>query len=218
MGVSRYQTLAILLLSLLIYERSGAADIPAPARAPAAIIGSTFDSGDEGWQVVGDAQNGAAIPDWRSTGGNLGGFLSVEDDVTGGTWYWQAPARFLGNRSVAYQTNLTFDLTQSEPDSQFDAPDVILVGDGVTLEFDTPANPGTTWTAYSVPLSESAGWTVQSTGLAPTTGEMQAVLGDLTMLRIRGEFRDGPDTGGLDNVRINGFQVTNSVFIPLVRR
>ncbi len=209
--------LAISILSLLLTTRDSAAMAPAP-QTTMGVIGSTFATSHEGWQVVGDAQDGASIPDWHSTGGNPGGFIAAEDDVVGGTWYWQAPAHFLGNRLAAYDTDLTFDLRQSETDSQFDAADVILSGNGITLEFDTTQNPGTTWTSYRVPLQEQGGWTVRATGMAPTVSEMQSVLGNLTTLWIRGEFRDGSDTGGLDTVQLHGFQATTVIFLPFVIR
>ena len=43
---------------------------------------------------------------------------------------------------------------------QFNDSDVVLIGGGLTLVFDTAANPGTNWTTYQVPLLESAGWRV----------------------------------------------------------
>lgn len=187
--------------------------------APAAtIIRSTFDTGTEGWQVVGDAQAGSVLPTWIATGGNPGGFITADDDVAGGVWYWQAPPHFLGNRAVAYQTNLTFGLRQSATDSQFDSPDVILSGAGITLTMDTQTNPGTDWTAFSVALDETAGWLVEATGEPPSASAMQAVLGDLRSLWIRGEFRDGDDMGSLDTVQLDGLQVTSRIFAPLVVR
>lgn len=95
---------------------------------------------------------------------------------------------------------LTFDLKQSRINMQFDWDDIVLVGGGVTLVFDTPYNPGTNWTVYSIPLHESAGWKNKATGLPPTHAEMLAVLSSLTELRIRGEYEVLADTGCLDNV------------------
>jgi hypothetical protein len=95
---------------------------------------------------------------------------------------------------------LRFDLRQSSTESQFDGDDVVLVGGGLTLIYDTADNPGTDWTSYSVVLDETGGWINENTGEPATQQEIQNVLADLTALRIRGEFVEGADTGSLDNV------------------
>jgi hypothetical protein len=64
--------------------------------------------------------------------------------------------------------------------------------------------PRTSWTSYVVILDERAGWFKDGTNNPPTASEMQAVLADLTALRLRGEYRYGDDTGDLDNVRLEG--------------
>ena len=73
----------------------------------------------------------------------------------------------------------------------------------MNLVYEFVYRPSTDWTFFVVSLNESAGWEVEGEGRAPTQGEMQAVLGALSGLRIRGEYRSGPDTGGLDNVFLN---------------
>ncbi|MGH7453962.1 MAG: laminin B domain-containing protein, partial [bacterium] len=164
-------------------------------------ITSFFDSGNEGWVVAGDAQGGSVTPDYFASGGNPGGYISARDDVTGGVWYWQAPAKFLGNVSCSYGGVLSFDLRQSSTTSQFNAADIILQSSGLTLVFNTPNNPGTAWTSYSILLSETAGWRKTTlTGPPPTQTEMMAVLSSLQKLQIRGEYRSGADRGDLDNV------------------
>lgn len=172
-----------------------------PQPVPLAV--STFDADAEGWTVTGDAQGGSPTPNWVPSGGNPGGYVSATDDENGDRWYWQAPAKFLGNISDAYGYTLRFDLRQSAPTQQRDAPDVVLKGPGGTFYFDTPNNPGTTWTSYAVVLSETSGWT-KSDGSIPTQAEMKALLSDVNTLRIRGEYRSGPDTGDLDNVILDG--------------
>jgi len=77
---------------------------------------------------------------------------------------------------------------------------VILVGGGISLDYNLSSNPGMTWTPYSVPLSET-GWT--NVGMPVTQQVMMTVLSSLTDLLIRGEYINGPDTGGLDNVTLN---------------
>ena len=168
----------------------------------AGSVTSTFDSGDDGWWVWADAQSGSTTPNWFGSGGNPGGYLSADDDVVGGLdWFWRAPDKFHGDFSGAYGKTLTFDLVQSGQGMQFDDDDdVILVGGGISLDYNLASNPGMTWTPYSVPLSET-GWT--NVGMPVTQQVMMTVLSSLTDLLIRGEYINGPDTGGLDNVTLN---------------
>jgi hypothetical protein len=167
---------------------------------------STFDTGNDGWIVIGDAQGGSATPDWHATGGNPGGYVSADDDVLGGTWYWSAPPAFLGDRSGAYGNALRFELRQSNTSSPFENREFILRGAGLELyyDFDFSMHPGTDWTPYAIPLTAGGGWLVDGTGVAPTEAEFLSVLGDLEELLIRGEYRSGADTGSLDNVVLEG--------------
>jgi uncharacterized repeat protein (TIGR02543 family) len=164
---------------------------------PRVLASSTFDGDTDGWTTTGDGSASSFV----SSGGNPAGYVSSTDQAQGLDWYWRAPAKFLGNMAAAYQGTLQFDLKQSAVDSQYNLDDVVLVGGGYTLAYDTPNNPATTWTHYSIPLNETAGWKLNSiTGPAASQAQILAVLGALTDLRIRGEFRNGADTGGLDNV------------------
>ncbi len=163
---------------------------------PLGLVASTFDTGDEGWTVVNDAYS----PVYYAQGGNPGGYISATDKQQGQYWYWRAPAKFYGDFSMAYGKTLTFDLKQTATTSQADRDDVILVGGGIRLVYNTSYNPGTTWTSYSIFLHESAGWINTATGLIATQAEIQTVLSALSDLQIRGEYLVGPDTGSLDNV------------------
>ncbi len=169
---------------------------------------STFDSGTEGWTVI--SNNGGcglgalATPQifvWQATGGNPGGYFFRSAETPGVTTsFFRAPAAYQGDLSAALGGLLAFDLKQSATNSQFDNPDVILIGGGLMLFFDTPRNPGTTWTHYDVPLRVGAGWHVGGCTTAASELDLQAALASVTELWIRGEFRSGSDTCGLDNV------------------
>jgi hypothetical protein len=204
------------------------------AAEPDAVIISTFDAGDEDWEVIGNLPS--VKPVHVRTGGNPGGFIQQTDVNTGPVWYWVAPAKFQGNRSTYYNGMLSFDLFQL-PDvtQQIDRADVILRGQGVSLEYDTPANPGTTWTHYVVPLNNQDGRWMRVTPGAPgapdirtpaTEAEFRTVLSSLGTLRIRGEYReegDTPgvvrDTGGLDNVALaSPGEVPPTPTVPRVRQ
>ncbi len=166
-------------------------------------IVSTFDDGDEGWLIFGDAQGGSVTPDWSASDGNPGGHISAVDNVAGGVWYFLAPEKFLGDRTSSYDQTLSFDLAQtiSGSPNPFSSSDIVLVGSGVTITYSLPQHPAYgEWTSYAVELNEAAGWTIGGTGQAATQADILAALGNLTALRIRGEYQSGPDTGSLDNV------------------
>lgn len=163
-------------------------------------VESRFLQGAEGWTAFGD---GTLF--YAPTGGNPGstGHIFIIDLTLGDNFYFNAPSKFLGNVSGAYNRLLTFDLVWSETSESGNkaGDDVVLRGGGHTLVADLPEIPGTTWKPYSIPLGVAGGWYHRDTGLAATAGEIQAVLSSLQEFRIRGEFRLGPEQGGLDNVR-----------------
>lgn len=172
----------------------------AMASAASARVTSTFDTDSDGWGAIGDV---AAPVQWVAAGGNPGGHIEIPDAVLGGVTYFEAPARFLGNKSAAFGSALTFDLQQlitGAPD-QFNSSDIILAGNGITLAYDLPNNPAMgSWSSYSVSFA-APGWKVGTlSGANATDLQMQQVLAALTQLRIRAEYQTGPDTGLLDNV------------------
>jgi len=170
-------------------------------------ITSTFDDGTEGWTVVGDAQSGQTEPTHVAEGGNPGGYLRAKDDVRSGVWYWNASDAYLGDKSAYSGGTLSFDLNQSATDSQFDSQDVILESGDTRLGYDfgnSSTHPGTNWTGYEVSLSADAdGWTNRSTDEPATQEGFESVLSELNEVRIRGEYRTGSDTGGIDNVELS---------------
>ena len=185
---------------------------PPPAQTEP-MAASYFDTGREGWRVDGDVQAGSGVPVWLPQAGHPGGHLRAADDVEGGTWYWEAPAKFLGDISAAYSRTLRFDLRQdSEMNSQFNAPDVIISGGTSALIYNTAFNPRKLWTTYGIPLSAGAGWMKigltepisTAVGVRASAEDIQAVLQDVRNLRIRGEFENGVDEGFLDNVVLGG--------------
>lgn len=176
---------------------------PTTESGPAPVT-STFDSGAEGWSIVGDAQSREVAPDHVADGGAPGGHLEATDDVTGGVWYWNASAAYLGDKSAYAGGTLSFELRQSSTSSQFDATDVILESGDTRLGYDfgdETTHPGTDWTSYEVALSAN-GWTNLESEEPATAAEVEQVLADLDSLTIRGEYREGSDTGSLDTVEL----------------
>lgn len=169
---------------------------------PAAAAVSTFDTDAEGWYAQGDSQGPLA---WVATGGQPGGHVQIDDLTTGGVTYFMAPAKFLGNQSGAYGSLLRFDLMQVYPGgaNQFNAVDVGLQGGGLSLVYDTAANPANgSWTAYAVPLTAGA-WHVSAlNGAVASEAQLRAALASLSALAIRAEYQTGADVGHLDNVSL----------------
>lgn len=162
---------------------------------------SSFDKDDEGWTVTGDVQNVSARPDYHSTGGNPGGYLSATDETTGGVWYWNAPDKFLGSKKAAFNKKLQYDMKQSGLNNQFEGEDIILESADMILVYSFPVHPDTSWTRFSVKLSSEAGWKKNNlNGEDAGDDDLKRVLSGLTALKIRGEYITGPDFGSIDNV------------------
>jgi hypothetical protein len=185
-------TATVLLLSAGSCRKS-------PADPTSLPVTSSFNQNGEGWTVVGD---GTMFH--NATGGNpsSSGYIFSIDRVEGIPFYFDAPGKFRGDLSAAYGRLLTFDLVWSEtsPSQSLDADDVILRGGGQTITTQLPMRPGTSWTSYSIRLDEAGAWVLQGTDQPATSAQIQNVLKSLESLRIRGEFRWGPEQGGLDNV------------------
>jgi hypothetical protein len=161
----------------------------------APVARSAFDRDAAGWKVVGDARLDRAVDPSLDEGA-----IKALDSGTGGVWYWQAPASFLGDQRRAYGRELRYRLKSTPVTKPFNAPDVMLDGPNGVLVFDTPTDPGTAWTEYRVPLAVGAGWKRRESGTPATEAELREALGELRTLLIRGEFHTGPDTGWLDDV------------------
>lgn len=189
-----------LALAALPFGAMMAAQAATGLTTPSAVLASsTFDSDVEGWTVTDET----VALSWQASDGNPGGYASAADAIWGAAWHWIAPAKFLGNQAAAYGGTLSFDLRQSLTDTPLDDVDLWLEGGGRTLIYDLPYNPAAVWTSYMVLLHEEVGW--RRDDFTPANAaDLQAVLADLTSLRIRGKYQDGDSTGGLDNVLLTG--------------
>ena len=173
---------------------------------------STFDKGTEGWTMVGDALGAYEGNDgdlnlqplFTSNEGNPGGAIYAIDGGRQISFYFQAPPRFLGNQVRHYGDYLEYDVKFSGPGTVGGTPDVVLAGGGLTLVIDLSPHPTTEWMSYRVRLHTSAGWRISNarTGTKATRTDIQKVLKNLSVLRIRGEYTNQIDVGFLDNVRI----------------
>lgn len=189
--------LLMVLLSLITGPGCGDDTVATPSEPKAK---SGFDTNDDGWTIVGDAQSSSVKPDYLGTGGNPGGLICANDDVAGGVWYFKAPAKYLGDNGAYYGSQISFDIKTTEITDPFDDIDVLIEGGGLTLVYDTSPAPGETWTSYTVPLAAGS-WKIDSlTGPVATPSQLKSALANVTEFRIRGEFNTGADTGCLDNV------------------
>jgi hypothetical protein len=213
---------SLVLLALVGWTISQPTLTPVTHAQPTVVAISTFDTDAEGWTTDADARC-RPTPCYAATEGNPGGHIYSDDTLQGIKFYYNAPAKFLGDVSAAYGEHLTFSMRQDARDvKETDDVDVILVGAGLTLVYDTPRNPPSIWFTYDVPLVESAGWRKGNlTGPPPSAAEMQAVLGSLTRLGLRGDFIFGQATSYLDTVVLGGAEIPpvdiTEVFLPLVR-
>ncbi len=171
------------------------------------LVEETFEGGDTGWIVVGDAQGDSDKPTYMKEGGNPGAHMSAVDDAVGGVWFWSAPDTFLSQLRKSWKESgsmravLTFDLKQSDLSDPFEDKDLVLGAGDLELHFRHESPPGLDWTSFRVPLNP-ADWINPSTEKAATEEEMTQVFSELDRLWIRGEFRTGDDVGGIDNIRI----------------
>ncbi|HTJ52175.1 MAG TPA: FG-GAP-like repeat-containing protein [Cyclobacteriaceae bacterium] len=179
-----------------------------------AQITSDFNSNADGWTTIVVSAGQTYAPTYNSTGGNPGGFISVELSSALPTPYYfyadryfDAPAKFLGNHNLSYNQNLTFDLQQSTSGTDITAAEVIITGGGLSIFYPLSTSPSTSsWSSYSVLLKETGWKTGSLAGIATTYNDIKTVLSNITSLRIRSQFIGnfaGTYSGRLDNVVLN---------------
>jgi hypothetical protein len=163
------------------------------AQASADTISSSFDTGAEGWSAV-DQQTGDYTASWQSTGGDPGGFLQgMENIALGGTGYFIAPNKFLGNLSAYAGGTLTYDLKVIQGSDYFSDVDVIISSGANSVSWTSNINPvGHGWVTFQVQLNQ-----------ANFGSNLASILSNVTEFQIRGEFINGPEVEGLDNVLLS---------------
>lgn len=173
-----------------------------------ANVSEGFDSDAAGWTSV-DLQFGAytgagnpVVLEYLPAGGNPGGYIQAADP-SDQSYFFQAPAAFLGNLSAYAGGSLSFDTFYTPHDNEWRGdPDIVLSNGTTTLFYLGATNPGADWTHVSVTLAAGSGWTVGSfNGSAASAADFAAVLPAVSLLRIRAEYYAGvAETTGLDNV------------------
>jgi hypothetical protein len=162
-------------------------------QASADTISSSFDMGAEGWFAV-DQQTADYTASWQSTGGNPGGFLQGTENIArGGTGYFIAPRKFLGNLSAYAGGTLTYDLKVIDGSDYFSDVDVIISNGATSVSWTSNINPvGHGWVTFQVELNQ-----------ANFGSNLASILSNVTEFQIRGEFINGPEAEGLDNVLLS---------------
>ena len=167
---------------------------------------SNFDTDDEGWIVKNNTTTTATT--YNPSGGNPGGHVSVAPPTAGGSintsmgWYWEAPAKFFGDKDLSYGQLLKFDLIQSVAGVDNGVSDIIMSSAAGSIHFTLPSKPGTSWTTYEIPLDITADWRWGSkTGLKARHYQIKRVLANITKIQIRCKYSSAAGhTTGIDNV------------------
>lgn len=178
---------------------AGLAGTPAEA-----AVTSAFSANADGWDVITALfplspllSTHAAVH--NPAGGNPGGYISITDPNENDT-YFRAPSAYLGNMAAYQGGTLEYSLLINTSAIDYDYFDVVLQSGSTVLGFAAPLPPAG-WATHSVTLDAVPGWVDLSTNLAPTAGEFQSVLGNLTGLFILAEYTFGLiENVGLDSV------------------
>jgi hypothetical protein len=167
-----------------------------------ADVSDSFSTDNGGWTRIGD---NTIAPAFHATGGNPGGYVTIDDPANGIGDFFVAPAKYLGNQSGALNQTLSFDLLLSNA-ADTPNPNVALSNGTTTLLYVFPTLPTTTgqWIHESMTVGTSdPNWHVGAiNGPAPSQSDFENVLGGLTAFEILGDLRAGPETVGLDNVTL----------------
>ena len=166
----------------------------------ATAITSTFDDGDEGWTVIGNATG----VEFNATGGNPGGFIEVNDASVGG-FSFVAPDAFLGDLSSFEGGTLSFDTFDDSSKDVLDSFGVVsIAGAGGVASLDLFTGPlGDTFQTVSAALTADV-WGV-------TEETWQAILADVTAITLVGESV----TGITEQVGLDNFAVSSVAPVPL---
>ncbi len=201
-NTDRFRLTGDLRQIILTHQTDVSADQMRIIVAPKAplLSASGFETGDEGWTILGPSEAVQHFP----TGGSPGGHIGVTSDAAG-QWFWAAPQSVLDAAAQAYGGRLAYDLKISADPVQSTQRNIRLTGAGLNLTYNVIYRPiKTEWRRANVLLHENAGWVLEGTNTAPTQAQFQSVLSALSGLEIRAEFREDLMTAYLDDVRIHG--------------
>ncbi len=159
----------------------------------AARLGSGFEGGLDGWGASGDYKQLAV----------QGGVLTAADVGTGDWWYFVAPATWGGDRRDLIGGTLTYWQRVSSA-THASRPHAVVIesGHGVTLQHAGVAPPTSLAGAWFERRLLPDSWRVVATGEPPSAAEFEAVMGDITAIRILGEWNALHDRSWLDDIAL----------------
>lgn len=169
----------------------------------------TFDSGDDGWQVIELAGSGGPnwttvlsnwTPTYSASGGESGGYISALDNSSATAFAFE---RTVAGGFAAYDGgSLQFSLRTTISDWTGDRY-VALLGNSQTIIADMVAVPAATWTSYTLGL-HSVNFRYNSPAGAPvSTADFAAILNDLRSIRIAAEFGSSGPTGPFETTSLD---------------
>ena len=191
------------------------------------IVGSDFLTGDEGWSIIGNAKAGAVTtPQFEpfNRGKSFNYYIYAKDDIINHSkfgeqdkslWYFNAPAKFLGNKGAAYGGHISFSI------GMFAGDIASLNRGGNLIELECKEcgyNAGIRLVHrfskihfkhaiahFKIELLETANWLKDPQDSlkqwsAPSRCEFIQVLSRLSGLRILGDITTWYETVALDNV------------------
>lgn len=181
-----------------------------------AQVTSDFSTNDDGWTILDNSSGASSSPTYNSTGGNPNGYISYSTTTNNAsTLYFRAPSKFLGNQSIAYNQNLTFDLKVSTAGTDNNSGDVIINSASYgSIVYQLPTKPSnSSWSSYSVSLNEANWHSGCPTCAAPSRNQMKMILSNITYFQIRLKYfvsTGGTYVSQLDNVVMNTVKVTSA--------
>ena len=165
---------------------------------PGQTISSRFDVDDESWTITGDAQGSSGEPIYEASTENSSAHIAAIDDASGRSWFFSAPEKFTGNFLEFYGGTLSFDLKTSTTENYYEDEDIKLRAGDLEISTQLPRLPEAEFTSFTILLTET-NW-VDTADQPIDVNTFTTVLMNLDSLEIRGEYNNGADFGGLDNV------------------
>jgi hypothetical protein len=176
--------------------------------AGAERVVSDFETGSDGWQAADMSCSGTLNTvlgfypvSYVALGGSPGGFIQ-RVDPTGNCFFFDAPAKFLADKSAYIGGRLTFCLRTSMNDWK-QGNVVVLAGAGRVVAAEIKPFPTADWQQVTIPLTPCYFRLGNKGGLPVSAQDFAAVLSDLQSLRISAEYGSVvAETTGLDSVTL----------------
>jgi hypothetical protein len=197
-----------------------------------AIVTSEFLLNSDDWTITGNKAVTNAVYESYSRGNLLNHYIYGTDDkintkssdnTDNSLWFFEAPAKYLGNYGIAYGGNIKYTLGAFSGDfSKLNSKDMPIVelecktcdgpvSKGIKLIFPLSSLKYVVFngapTVFTIPLLETSGWlkdpqNTLSKWSAPSKCDLIQVLSRLSAFRILGDWTTWYESVALDNVSI----------------